>query len=484
MGVRHNTYRRKTPVAAGLARRLRILTTCFDIAVMPDQNSRLPLLRRVVVAGCLLLLMGRSLFCCSAVGSELRNTPIVKAVQQARPSVVNIRGEKTVSGANSLGQVEVGHRVNGMGTGVVIDPRGYILTNYHVVEGVREIQVTTSKGRQCIARLISRDPETDLAVIKIDPAEPLPVISIGSSADLMPGEPVIAVGNAYGYEHTVTRGIISALHRDVQVSESQFYDDLIQTDASINPGNSGGPLMNIDGEMIGVNVAVRAGAQGIGFAIPVDKAIEVAAELLSGGSATGNWHGVAVTTRSGGETPQTIVAEVEKDSPAAKAGLQVGDVIKTVDGAEVHRALEFHRAMLERKAGEQSELSILRGDQSLTAALVLGDTPAASRGASTRAWELLGLELKPIQAEDFRRRYNTRYRGGLNVVAVRPGSSADEQGIRRGDVLVGMHIWETISLENANYIMNRSDFSSLSPVKFFILRGSETLYGYLPVTLR
>ncbi len=156
-----------------------------------------------------------------------------------------------------------------MGTGVIIDPRGYIVTNYHVVDGVREIQVTT--GRRTDSYVADWSPtiaKTDLAIIKIDAREELPVITIGTSPDLMPGETVIAVGNAYGYEHTVTRGIISALHRTVQVSDAQIYDDLIQTDASINPGNSGGPLLNIDGEMIGINVAVRAGARASALPFP------------------------------------------------------------------------------------------------------------------------------------------------------------------------------------------------------------------------
>lgn len=148
-----------------------------------------------------------------------------------------------------------------MGTGVVLDPRGYVVTNHHVVSGVREILVTSVGGREYTARLVAHDPATDLAIIKIDPARDMPVITLGSSEDLMLGETVIAVGNAYGYENTITQGIVSALHRAVQVSDAQYYEDLIQTDASINPGNSGGPLLNIDGEMIGLNVAVRAGAR-------------------------------------------------------------------------------------------------------------------------------------------------------------------------------------------------------------------------------
>ena len=179
-----------------------------------------------------------------------------------------------------------------MGTGVVIDERGYILTNYHVVADVRHIEVTLDDHRQFTAELVARDAAADLAVIKIPTTEPLPVITIGTSADLMEGEPVIAIGNAFGYEHTVTRGIISALGRDVQVSDTQTYDNLIQTDASINPGNSGGPLLNIDGQMIGLNVAVRAGAQGIGFAIPVDHAMEVAARMMSVEQLQNKWHGL------------------------------------------------------------------------------------------------------------------------------------------------------------------------------------------------
>ena len=187
-------------------------------------------------------------------------TPIVKAVQGAKDSIVNIHGQKTLSaGEDPSIRGDMPRRVNGMGTGVVIDERGYIITNFHVVDGVQKIEVTTDDGTNYTAKFVSRDPVADLAVIKIDAPKKLPVITIGTSSDLMVGESVIAVGNAYGYENTVTRGIISALHRSVQVNDTQGYDDLIQVDAAINPGNSGGPLLNIDGEMIGINVAVRAG---------------------------------------------------------------------------------------------------------------------------------------------------------------------------------------------------------------------------------
>ena len=208
-----------------------------------------------------------------AGASESRRSAIVVAVESQKDSVVNIHGQKLVP-ADGEGAGEL-RRVNGMGTGLVLDPRGYVVTNYHVVEGVKRIEVTLSSGRTVSASLVSHDPRTDLAVIKIATDSLLPVARIGTSSDLMIGETVLALGNAYGYEHTVTRGIISALHRNVEVSRTQRYDDLIQTDASINPGNSGGPLVNIDGEVIGINVAVRAGAQGIGFAIPIDHVLDV-----------------------------------------------------------------------------------------------------------------------------------------------------------------------------------------------------------------
>jgi len=452
---------------------------------MADRFARLLLPRPWAVLSGLILFGSMVAMLPEAAGSDLRQTPIVKAVQRAGPSVVNIRGEKTIAAqAVSIAGDDVARRVNGMGTGVVIDERGYIITNHHVVDGGREIVVTTLDGEQYTAKLISRDPETDLAIIKVEPRRPLPVICVGTSADLMPGEPVVAVGNAYGYENTATRGIISALHRPVRVSDAQFYEDLIQTDASINPGNSGGPLLNVDGEMIGINVAVRAGAQGIGFAIPADKAIAVAAELLASCAASNHWHGLAVATDREETEPRLVVTSVEKGSPGAEAGLEAGDVIISLDGEEIRQVLDFHRAVLELAAGDQIELSVRRDEESFTAELTLGEPRVEARSRGGIAWDLFGLELKPIPSDEFRRRFQTRYRGGLAVTAVRPNSPADLRGIRQGDVLVGMHIWETVSLENVAYVVNRPDFAALNPVRFWILRGSQTLYGYLPITMK
>src|SRR5207245_2223306 len=162
-----------------------------------------------------------------------------------------------------------------------IDSRGYIVTNHHVVEDVNVIRVRLSDGNTYTAMVQSRDHEADLALLKIDAGRPLPTMPLGTARDIMVGETVIAIGNAYGYEHTVTVGVVSAIKRDVTLNKDVSYKALIQTDASINPGNSGGPLLNINGEMVGINVAIRAGAQGISFAIPVDTMIRVVAELLT-----------------------------------------------------------------------------------------------------------------------------------------------------------------------------------------------------------
>jgi serine protease Do len=414
--------------------------------------------------------------------SELRHTATVRIVQAARPSIVSIHGQKTLTPHDEGYHTGEGpQRVNGMGTGIVIDERGYIVTNHHVVDGVAKIQVTLANKDNYVATLLSHDPKTDLAVIKIDAPDKLPVISIGTSSDLMIGEPVVAVGNAYGYENTVTRGIVSALHRTVQVSDAQSYQDLIQTDASINPGNSGGPLLNIDGDVIGINVAVRAGAQGIGFAIPIDIAMDVAAQLLSGERVGSVTHGVVPGPPADPTKPQLVVGALAKNSPAAKAGLQPGDVITAVGKQPVVRQLDLERAVLGRTAGDEVELTVQREGEPITISLALAPAARSKSSVADRAWDTVGLRLEPIAARQIRQT-NSRYRGGLLVTSVRNDGPAAKAGIRRGDILVGMHEWETISLENISYILNRVNTAKLDSLKFFIVRDNETRVGYLPVS--
>lgn len=419
--------------------------------------------------------------------NDPRRTPVVKAVEEARPSVVSIHGRKTVrSDETQAGPGDNFRQVNGMGTGIVVDERGYILTNYHVVEGVSRIQVTLNSGRTATARLIAHDLKTDLAIIKLNEAdETLPVIRIGTSSDLMAGEPVIAVGNAFGYENTVTEGIISALHRTVQVSDEQTYRDVIQISASINPGNSGGPLLNINGDLIGINVAVRIGAQGIAFAIPVDQALETAATLMSHERSSNVAHGLAGTTQLLDTKPRFVVGTVRKASPADASGLLAGDIVTAVGDRRIQRSLDFERALLGHKSGDELDVQVRRKDETMRLKLALGGSGGSPQRAPTnadRTWEMLGLKLETAPQQVIRQ-VNDHYNGGLKVLAVRPDGPAAQQGIRRGDILVGMHKWETVSMENVAFILNSDEFAKAQPAKFYILRGSETLYGHLRVSV-
>jgi serine protease Do len=286
----------------------------------------------------------------------------------------------------------------------------------------------------------------------------------------MEGESVIALGNAYGYEQTVTRGIISALGREVDITDKQTYDNLIQTDASINPGNSGGPLLNIDGEMIGVNVAVRAGAQGIGFAIPVDHALAVATRLFNIERLRNNWHGLV--TQAGNDPNSPLqVTKVETASPAQYFGLQAGDEIIRVGALHVVRPLDVERAFLDLPAGKPVAVEVRRGSQTFVVDMTLG------------IWNVLGLKLTEMPRESFEKR-NTRFRGGMYVAEVRPNSPAAEEGIQPGDILVGMHKWETASGEDVQYILSRTDLADLGDMKFYVLRGERTLYGHVNVAAR
>jgi serine protease Do len=408
-----------------------------------------------------------------ATASEARRSAIVRAIESQRDAVVNIHGQKLVGGAGEEnGELK---RVNGMGTGVVIDARGYVVTNFHVVEGVRRIEVTLSSGKTMAATLVSHDPRTDLAVIKLAADGPLPVVTIGTSSDLMIGEDVLALGNAYGYEHTVTRGIISALHRSVEVSRTQRYDDLIQTDASINPGNSGGPLLNADGQVIGINVAVRAGAQGIGFAIPIDDVLEVVTKLMSVERVDRTWHGIVA--RPDGRRG-AVVEVVHRESPAATVGMKAGDLITRVADTPVVRQLDIERALLGRKAGESVSVTVLRAGAEERIELPLAAMKRDAGSVEDRCWREFGLRLQPLAAGKVQK-MQSRYRGGMLVTEIRPGGPATEQGIREGDILVGLHVWETITADNVGYILDKAEEEHLNPIKFYVLRGRETLFGHI-----
>jgi serine protease Do len=226
--------------------------------------------------------------------------------------------------------------------------------------------------------------------------------------------------------------------------------------------------------MIGINVAVRVGAQGIGFAVPVDRVMQVSAELLSVKRIDRNWHGVA--SGSDGEEGLTV-ERVEEGSPAAAAGLKPGDVVLSVGPTAVRRQLDFERAILGKPAGTELELAVLREKKEVKLSFVLTSLAKLPITPSDRAWSVLGLRVETISAEEFRQ-YRSRYRGGLMITAVREDGPAAQQGIHRGDVLLGVHEWETISLDNLSYVLSREDLSQMDPLKFLILRDGRALYGY------
>jgi len=405
-------------------------------------------------------------------GGSNRNTPEVLALKRVKDSVVNLRGKKTITEGNETVafQPQV-KRVNGMGTGVVIDSRGYVLTNYHVIEGIQNLVVQAGEY-STTGDLVSYDPATDLAIIKVRTSQRLPAIPLGVSSDLMPAESVLAVGNAYGYTDTVSRGIISALHRTVPVSDEQVYYDLIQTDASINPGNSGGPLINLDGQMIGVNVAVRVGAQGIGFAIPVNKAAEVASELLERDNTLRVFHGITVETTYVDHVPVTQIRRVAPNSPAAAAGLQVGDRLLRVGEFGIERQLDLQLALLDEVVGSAVVVDVERGGSSISTKLTL---EKGRHSLVELVWQMIGVEVR-VESAATVAQLNEKYAGGLRISKVRPGSPASAQGIEAGDILVGLHEWETVTLDDVNYIVSQPVVLQQA-VQFYVLRGRQALWG-------
>ena len=430
-----------------------------------------------------------------------RRTPVVDVVKRVRGAVVNIHSERTVGQADGHADTlsATPNRVNGMGTGIIIDPRGYIITNHHVVEDVNLLRVRLADGTAASARVVARDLESDLALLKIDVNRPLPTMPIGTSQDVMVGETVIAIGNAYGYEHTVTVGVVSAIKRDVVLNKEMSYKSLIQTDASINPGNSGGPLLNVNGELIGVNVAIRAGAQGIGFAIPVDSMLRVAADMLSVRKRSGTWHGVIarddvalpddeavtkteLTTSSSrpSVTPsrRLIVERTEAGSPAATTGLQRGDVIVKVNGQAVACTLDLERALLEVHAGDKVPLVVRRKDGEQTAELVLASVDKAAPAGGDLVWRKLGLRLQAVSPEVVSR-VNQQLHGGLAVTEVRGDGIAAKAGIQRGDVLVGLHQWEMLNVENVLFVLNHPDLPTFNPLRFYIIRAGQVHRGWI-----
>ena len=412
-----------------------------------------------------------------------RRSPIVEAVDRVKAAVVNIHSERTINQAKadlfSLSQSQ--SRVNGMGTGIVIDTRGYVITNQHVVEDVNSIRIALADGHSYNARVLARNHEMDLALLKVDTRESLPTIPIGTASDLMVGETVIAIGNAYGYEHTVSVGVVSALKRDVSLNKDMSYKSVIQTDASINPGNSGGPLINIHGDLVGVNVAIRAGAQGIGFAIPVDTVVRVGAEMLRRCRRNGIYDGMAcydhLDRTADGVTRTVIIDRV--DGPASSAGLRTGDELLQVADQRVNNSMDVERALIDRFGGERIPVVVRRSgkEERIEISLLSNERPRTPVTGDA-VWTRLGLQLSPV-ASDVVARVKRELRGGLEVMAVNAGSLAAKAGIKRGDILIGLHQFETVTVDHVLYVLNQPEMSSNNPLAFFIVRDGQVQKGWI-----
>ncbi|MGB8931260.1 MAG: trypsin-like peptidase domain-containing protein [Anaeromyxobacteraceae bacterium] len=378
--------------------------------------------------------------------SHNRRTPVVQAVERVRGAVVNVSAEELVRvrvGGQPQSMAELlfgdlletpryrkGYAVTSLGSGVIVSPEGYVLTNNHVIERGTRLRVGLLDGREFTARVVGADPSSDLAVLKLQTKERLPFVPAGRSEDLLIGETVIAIGNPFGLSHTVTTGVVSAVHRNFKAGDRTLFD-FLQTDASINPGNSGGPLLDIDGRLIGINTAILGErSAGIGFAIPIDRARRIADDLIAHGEVREGYLGMSVDdlpAREGarvGATGGVAVTSVDGGAPAERAGVRKGDVIESVQGFPVGSAEEFRFRVRDLAPGVSARIDLVRAGK----ALALQVTAVELAGA--RIEQLVRSRLGLALGEE-------KVRGGTLLVirSVDRGSAADRVGIKAGDLV-------------------------------------------------
>lgn len=384
--------------------------------------------------------------------------------KDARTGVVNIRTVKTVKGGgrvfrhffeNPFGGKEPFHnfgpfsserapdfKQRSLGSGFIIDREGFIVTNNHVIEGADEIKVRLANEKEFDAKIIGRDPNTDLALIKIKGASDLSALKLGDSDSLPVGSWVVAIGSPFGLEQTVTAGIVSAKGR---VIGNGPYDDFIQTDASINPGNSGGPLLNMNGEVVGINTAIVAQGQGIGFAIPVNMAQEIFDQLKAHGSVTRGWLGVGVQDLTPElveyyglkEKKGVLVAQVFEGDPADKAGIKAKDVIVEIDGQRINSSRELTATIASISVGKKTPITILRDGKEKTVNVKIAkrdDSELMATKEPESSGEL-GIRIAEITPETAKQFGHSETEKGVLVVGVEPGSKAAEAGVRQGDLV-------------------------------------------------
>jgi serine protease Do len=403
-----------------------------------------------------------------------------KLAEAVKPAVINVSSQSKAGGRSALeehfgeefykrffGNAPERMPRRGLGSGVIIDPSGIALTNAHVVDGATSIEVVTVDGAKHKARVLGLDKKTDLAVLQLDGGtRSFPFVALGDSDEAQVGDWVIAVGSPFGLQATVTSGIISAKARQIGAGP---YDEFIQTDAAINPGNSGGPLLNMRGEVVGINTAIVRGGSGIGFAIPSNLARRVASELRSNGKVTRGWLGVSLqpltsdlaTSFGVKDGKGALVSDVSADSPAARAGLKSGDVILQFNGRSVEDPSALARAVAVAKPGESAKLSIWRDRQPQALEVKLGELPGERTAAATEprgargSRSSLGLMVQPLTPE-IAKELELERPAGVVVSRVEPSSPADTAGMQRGDVITEVDRKPVKSVEDFETLTSKS----------------------------
>jgi serine protease Do len=416
--------------------------------------------------------------------------------ERVSPGVVNISTKKTIV-AHSLEDFfpfpfqqdpfgappgERKQQVPSLGTGFVISDDGYIVTNNHVIEDVESITVRFADGKELPAEVVGRDPKTDVALIRVKSETPLFALPLGDSEAVRPGEWVVAVGNPFGLEHTVTAGIVSAKHRNI---DQGLYDDFIQTDAAINPGNSGGPLINLAGEVIGINTAINPRANTIGFAVPINMAKDILPQLRAKGSVTRGWLGVVIqkitpeiAEEFGLEEPKgALVSKVVPDGPAADAGIEQRDVIREFDGQPIDDFDDLPRLVARTPIDKKVPIVVIRDGKKKTLQTVVGalEEPAVRTAAAPDAPEgasAFGLRLQDLTPELAEQLGLESDASGVVVSSVDPAGPAGEAGLRRGDVIVEVDRHEVKSVAEIQKRLAETD----ERVLMLVRRGDSQLY--------
>ena len=403
-----------------------------------------------------------------------RVTPTVRVFADTHNAVVNISSTSIVKVRTPFGgmfnqlfqmpDIGPGRTVEekSVGSGFVIQRDGYIVTNAHVVARTAERKAIFSNGKKYTASIVAIDTTHDLALLKVNVGHPLATIKLGHSDDVLVGEPVVAIGNPFGYENTLTHGVVSALHRTIHIHGRPVYKNLIQTDASINPGNSGGPLLNILGQLIGINTAIRAGANNIGFAIPVDRLRELLPRMLD---VQRRYHIVTGLNVSDVKDGAKITT-VHPDSPAAKAGLKPGQIITAIDQTPVHSLIDYDIALIGTKAGQSLKVALADGS---THVLTLGKRPLPDGGK-------LLIEKFGIQAQTLSKaaaaRMGVPNLQGLVITDIQNASPADQQGFQVGDVIIQIGQHEPQNLADVGELLDRVQRGQRVPIGILRIQGN------------